>query len=208
VTFEDPGYVKAAEMLQDLVKKGYFPEGVNALDEDLSEASSLLYNKKAGMYLMGTWFLSVAKQQFPDMLDQLDFFPFPAVEDGKGDPSNLVGSPGQDYMSVTTTSENMEVAYDYFTSQVMSDEWISSMIENGYIPPVKGASDMLTDPMLKKSAGYFEAAKRVQVYYDQFLPPAMGQKHLDLVQALFGLAMTPEEVAKGHEAAILEELNK
>jgi raffinose/stachyose/melibiose transport system substrate-binding protein len=208
VTFEDPGYVKAIGMLQDLVKKGYFPEGVNALDEDLAEAAALLYNKSAGMYLMGTWFYSVAKDQFSDMVDQLDFFPFPAVEDGKGDPGNLVGSPGQDYMSVTTTSENMETAYAYFTSQVMSDSWIKSMVENGYIPPVKGASAMLEDPIMKKSAGYFEAAKRVQVYYDQFLPPSVAQKHLDLVQALFALDMTPEEIAKAHEEAVLAEINK
>jgi len=36
----------------------------------------------------------------------------------------------------------------------------------------------------------------------------MGEKHKDLVQALFGLTITPEEMAKGHEKAILEELKK
>ena len=207
-SFEDPGYIKAGEMLQELVKKGYFPEGVNSLDEDLSEASSLIYNQKAGMYLMGSWFIGVAKEQYPDMMEQLDFFVFPAVEDGKGDPSNLVGSPGQDYLSVTSTSENMDAAFKYFTDQLMSESWVASMIENGYIPPIKGASAMLTDPMLKKSAEYFEAAKRVQVYYDQFLPPSVAQAHLDAVQGLFGLTMTPADAAKAQEAALQAELKK
>ncbi len=208
VTFEDPAYIKAGEMIQELVKKGYFPEGVNGLDEDLSQASSLLYTKKAGMYLMGTWFLSVAKENFSDMMDQLDFFMFPAIEDGKGDPANLIGSPGQDYHAVTTTSENMDAAFEFIKTQVMNDVWVKAMVDNGYVPPVKGASDLVEDPALKKIAASFEAAGSVQVYYDQFMPPAMGEVHKDSVQALFGLQMTPEDAARAHEKAIQEALAK
>jgi hypothetical protein len=36
----------------------------------------------------------------------------------------------------------------------------------------------------------------------------MGEKHKDLVQALFGLEMTPQQVADAHEKAIQEELGK
>ncbi|PIE32982.1 ABC transporter substrate-binding protein [candidate division KSB3 bacterium] len=208
VTFEDPAYIKAGEMIQELVEKGYFPEGVNGLDEDLSQASALLYTKKAGMYLMGTWFLSTAMKSYPDMMDQLDFFPFPAVEEGKGDPSNLVGSPGQDYACVTTTSENMDTAFEFLKTQVMNETWIQAMADNGLVPPVKGASDIVTDPMLKKIAASFEAASGVQVYYDQFMPPAMGEVHKNTTQALFGLEMSPEDVSKAHEEAIQAELNK
>lgn len=208
VTFEDPAYIKAGEMIQDLVKKGYFPEGVNGLDEDLSQASALLYTKKAGMYLMGTWFLGGAQQNYPDMMDQLDFFPFPAVEGGKGDPSNLIGSPGQDYMCVATTSEYIDVAFEYLKQHVMSEGWVQAMVENGYVPPVKGASDMVTDPMLQKIAASFEGAKSVQVYYDQFMPPTMGEVHKNATQALFGLEMSPEDVANAHEKALQEEMSK
>ena len=208
VTFEDPSYIKAGEMIQDLVKKGYFPEGVNGLDEDLSQASALLYTKKAGMYLMGSWFMSAANKNYPDMMDQLDFFNFPAIEDGKGDPSNLVGSPGQDYHVVTSTSENMDAAFEFLKTQVMNEAWVESMLAQGLVPPVKGAADMITDPLPKKIAESFEAAKGVQVYYDQFMPPAMGEVHKNTVQALFGLEMSPEEVAKAHEEAIQAELNK
>ena len=208
VTFEDPGYIKAGEMIQDLVKKGYFPEGVNGLDEDLSQASALLYTKKAGMYLMGTWFMSGANKNYPDMMDQLDFFNFPAVEGGKGDPSNLIGSPGQDYTCVTSTSENMETAFEFLKTEVMNEAWIQSMVEQGLVPPVKGATERISDPMQKKIAESFEAAGGVQVYYDQFMPPAMGEVHKNTVQALFGLEMSPEDVSKAHEEAIQAELSK
>ncbi|PID58638.1 ABC transporter substrate-binding protein [candidate division KSB3 bacterium] len=208
VTFADPAYIKAGEMIQELVKKGYFPEGVNGLDEDLSQASALLYTKKAGMYLMGTWFLSEAMRNYPDMMDQLDFFPFPAVEGGAGDPSNLIGSPGQDYACVTTSSENMDAAFEFLKTQVMNPAWVQAMASNGLVPPVKGASDLVTDPMLKKIARSFEAANGVQVYYDQFMPPAMGEVHKNSTQALFGLELSPEDVAKAHEEALQVELNQ
>ncbi|MCP4399485.1 MAG: extracellular solute-binding protein, partial [bacterium] len=208
VTFEDPDYIKAGEMIQDLVKKGYFPEGVNGLDEDLSQASALLYTKKAGMYLMGTWFMSGANKNYPDMMDQLNFFNFPAVEGGKGDPSNLIGSPGQDYSCVSSTSENMDTAFEFLKTEVMNEAWIQSMVGQGLVPPVKGAAELISDPMQKKIAESFEAAGGVQVYYDQFMPPAMGEVHKNTVQALFGLEMSPEDVSKAHEEAIQAELSK
>ena len=208
VTFEDPAYIKAGEMLQELTKRGYFPEGVNGLDEDLMQASSLLYTQKAGMYLMGSWFLSVAKENFTDMMDQLDFFVFPAVEEGKGDPTNLIGSPGQDYYTVASTSEHLDAVFEFIKTQVMNEAWINAMVTNGYVPPVKNASELVEDPALKKIAASFGAAGSVQVYYDQFMPPAMGEVHKDAVQALIGLEMTPEDVAKAHEKALLEEMNK
>lgn len=208
VTFEDPGFVKAGEMLQDLVKKGYFVEGFNGMDEDLRNAAALLETGKAGMYLMGTWYLGGAHSNAPEVADQIDFFPFPAVEGGKGDPTNLIGSPGQDYLSISTTCKDKEAALKYLKEFIMNESWIQALVKNGLVPPVKNGADLISDPVLKKVAESFQAAGHVQVYYDQFLPPAMGEKHKDLVQALFGLTMTPEEVAKAHEAAMQEELNK
>jgi raffinose/stachyose/melibiose transport system substrate-binding protein len=90
----------------------------------------------------------------------------------------------------------------------MDQAYIESLAKNGYIPPVQNASSYVSDPMMKKMAKAFEAAGHVQVYYDQYLPPAMGEKHKDLIQSLFGLKISPKEVAQAHEKAILEELNK
>lgn len=208
VTFEDPGYVKAGELLQELVNKGYFAEGFNGMDEDLQTADALIANGKAGMFLMGSWYLGRVRTNTPDIAEQIDLFPFPAFEGGKGDPTNLIGSPGQDYLSITANTKNKAAALKYLTEYQMNEKWIKSAVEGGYIPPVKGVSELMDDPLLKKIAESFEKAGRVQVYYDQFLSPAMGEKHKDLVQALFGLEMTPQEVAKAHEEALQAELNK
>ncbi len=51
-----------------------------------------------------------------------------------------------------------------------------------------------------------EAASATQLWYDQYLPPAVSTVHLDTCQELFGLTMTPEEAAKQLQAA-MEEYN-
>ena len=51
-------------------------------------------------------------------------------------------------------------------------------------------------------------AKYIQAFYDQFLPPAMGELHKDTVQALFGKTMTPQEAAQKMEAKAKEDLVK
>ena len=112
------------------------------------------------------------------------------------------------YFSIASTTKNKAMALEFMKSYIMNQSYIEFISQNGYIPPVKNSSSYVDDPMMKKMAETFENAGHVQVYYDQFLPPAMGEKHKDLVQSLFGLKITPEEVAKAHEEAILEELNK
>ena len=101
------------------------------------------------------------------------------------------------------------MAMKFLTEYIMNQSYIEFIVDKGgYVPPVKNAASYVSDPMMKKIAETFEAAGHVQVYYDQFMSPAMGEKHKDLVQSLFGLTITPEEMAKGHEEAILEELNQ
>jgi raffinose/stachyose/melibiose transport system substrate-binding protein len=94
----DPKYVKAAQALQDMGKKGYFPEGVTNLDQ--SGAYSLLLNGKAAMMYGLSNFLFNVNDPAQDKVgaDNIGFMPFPAVKGGKGTidqyPAN-VGSPNE-----------------------------------------------------------------------------------------------------------------
>jgi raffinose/stachyose/melibiose transport system substrate-binding protein len=207
-TFESPGYVRAGQALQDWVKAGYFPPGFNGMDEDTGQSRMLLFSQKAGVELMGNWFIGQATKESPETLAQLDFFPFPSVDGGKGDPTNLIGSPGQNYFSITTASKSKAKALEFLTKFIMSKAYIESLAGTGNVPPVKGASTYMTDPLMKKVALAFENAAHVQLYYDQFLSPSMGELHKDLVQSLMGLSLTPQEVAAKHEQAIAAEAKK
>ncbi|MFE3518232.1 ABC transporter substrate-binding protein [Streptomyces sp. NPDC059166] len=89
----DPEYVKAAEEIAALGKKGYFGKGVGSIDYDT--AMNQFLAGKAAMFYMGSWALaniSDAKQNKVGA-ENVGFMPFPAVSGGKGSadqyPSNV-----------------------------------------------------------------------------------------------------------------------
>ncbi|MFJ2259321.1 ABC transporter substrate-binding protein [Streptomyces sp. NPDC087844] len=89
----DPEYVKAAQEVADLGKKGYFGKGVGSIDYDTSMNEFL--NGEAGMLYMGSWALANIADEKQNKVgaDNVGFMPFPAVEGGKGSieqyPSNV-----------------------------------------------------------------------------------------------------------------------
>lgn len=194
-------FVKAGELLQDLVQRGAFPRGFQSMDEDLAQSRNLLYTDRAAMYLMGSWAYGVIMAENPELLQHLDFFVFPAVEGGKGDPSNMVGTPGDNYFSISEKCEHKEYAVK-FLKYLSDDNAAQMLLDNGHIPPFgQNIAERIDDPLMKKLYETISSAQQVQLWYDQFLPPELAAVHLDTTQALFGLEMTPEEAAQTMEAA-------
>jgi raffinose/stachyose/melibiose transport system substrate-binding protein len=87
---------------------------------------------------------------------------------------------------------------------LIDDESVQIRVENGRIPPVVGVSEMLADPVLQEVIGLVENAESVQLWYDQYLPPELGEVHKDIMQTLFGMEITPEEAAAMHQQAIVD----
>ena len=80
------------------------------------------------------------------------------------------------------------------------------MVEVGKIPPTKNAGDLVTDGVTKQILDAATGASSVQLWYDQYLPPAVAQAHLDSCQELFGLTTTPEEAGKTFQTAMQDYL--
>ncbi|MFF2327157.1 MULTISPECIES: ABC transporter substrate-binding protein [unclassified Streptomyces] len=89
----DPEYVKAAQEIADLGKKGYFGKGVGSIDYDT--AFNQFLTGKAAMFYMGSWALTdiADPKQNTVGAENIGFMPFPAVSGGKGSadqyPSNV-----------------------------------------------------------------------------------------------------------------------
>ncbi|MEU6841728.1 extracellular solute-binding protein [Streptomyces sp. NPDC046716] len=89
----DPQYVKAAQEIADLGKKGYFGKGVGSIDYDT--AANQFLTGKAAMFYMGSWALTNIADKKANTVgaDNIGFMPFPAVSGGKGSidqyPSNV-----------------------------------------------------------------------------------------------------------------------
>lgn len=204
-SFEDECFQWAGEKIQEWVQKGYFPEGVNSLDEDAGQAKQLIYQESAAMMLTGSWYTGTFSTDSPEFYEKMDWFSFPAVDGSDADTSIQIGTIGDQFVSFNCEGEKLDAAFEC-ASYYASDEAQQVMVENGKIPPTKDAESLVTDPISKKVLEAANGASSTQLWWDQYLAPEVAQVHLDTCQELFGLTMTPEEADAQLQAA-MEEYN-
>ncbi len=204
-SFEDECFRWAGEKIQEWVQKGYFPEGVNSLDEDAGQAKQLIYQESAAMMLTGSWYTGTFSTDSPEFYEKIDWFSFPAVDGSDADTSIQIGTIGDQFVSFNCEGEKLDAAFEC-ASYYASDEAQQVMVENGKIPPTKNAESLVTDPISKKVLEAANNASSTQLWWDQYLAPEVAQVHLDTCQELFGLTMTPEEADAQLQAA-MEEYN-
>ena len=80
----DPGFIEAAQVVQDMGLNGYFGEGVNTLD--YAPAQDLFLQGKAAMYYMGSWAVRDFNNPEVNLIgaDNIGFFNIPLVDGGAG----------------------------------------------------------------------------------------------------------------------------
>lgn len=192
----------AGTTIEDWVKKGYFPEGVNSLSADDGEDRALLY-QGAGMMLHGSWSVGSIKSENPDFYKNLGCFAFPTLDGSSADQSIVVGTLGDNFISFNCTGEKLQEAFkvaQYYSTQ----EWEDKAIENGKVPPLKTATS--EEPAWKDILSVLNGASSVQLWWDQYLPSAVADVHKSASQKLFDCSATPEDVAKEQQDALDEYL--
>jgi len=201
-SFTDPSFVQAGQKLQDLIALDPFQSGYLGATHDQMQAD--FGNGKCAMELSGQWAPSVESANSADKkgVANLGMFNFPAIEGGVGDVSDVVGggngfaigknAPPEaiDFVKYLTSAENQKLIAAHGTG----------------IPVVKGGEAGLTDPNMQAVQKAFAAAKYFQLYYDQYLPPAMGSVLNDAVQGIFAGTSTPQQAAQTIEDSAKQEL--
>ncbi len=202
-SFTDAPFVDAGKKVQELLALQPFQDGF--LGATYGDEATAMGNGKAAMELMGQWAPAVEKDNSADKKgigDNLGWFPFPAVEGGKGDPGDAVGGGNGFGIGKNASPEAVD-----FVKYLSRKESQVQMAEAGFIiPVVKGGEAGLKDPLTIQLQKSFAAAKYFQLYYDQALPPAMGSVINDSVQGLFAGKLTPEQLAQAVEDSAKTEL--
>jgi len=197
-SFTDPAFIEAGRRIQELVKAGAFAEGYNGLDYDVGASRRLLYSGKAAMELIGTWEASTILGENPEFYKKLDFFQFPTVPGGKGSPTTVLGTIGDNFFSISSACKEPDAAFKLIQS-LTDDISAQARLDDKRIIPVKGLKT--SDPFLNRVMKLVADASSVQFWYDQELSPNLAQVHLNTTQALFGLSITPEAAAQQMEDA-------
>ncbi len=195
--FNDEPFVQAYDMLEEIVRSGYFNEGYNTLDNDAGQPKQLLYSGKAAMYLMGTWELELIKDENPDFYSRMGVFPFPTIEGGKGNAIDAVGTLGDNFYSISTACEYPDEAFSMI-QYLIDDTSTEERIAANKIPPLKGVK--VSDPLQQDVLDIVSQAEYIQLWYDQFFNAEIAAAHLEITQAAYALDVTPEEAADQFQA--------
>lgn len=153
------------------------------------------------MLLCGSWYTGTFATDSEEFYEKIGWFPFPAIEGSQADPSIMIGTVGDQFIVFNCEGEKLEAAFECAEAH-LSDEVIDFEVENGKIPPVVGIEDKLTDPITQEVVEAANNASEIQLWYDQYLPPAVSTAHLDGLQEVFGLTMTPQEAQESMQKAM------
>ncbi len=195
-SFADPPFVKAGQLLQQLVAAHPFENGF--LGSDYTTEQTLMGNGKAAMELMGQWApANNAAASVDKKGAQLSFFPFPAIPGGAGDPTDVQG--GGNGFAIGKNAPPETIDFVRFLTSATNQRNLAQ--KAALLPPVTAASDGVTDPNMQSVVKTASNAHYFQLYYDQFLPPAMAQVAVDSTQALFAGTASPADTAQKLEAS-------
>jgi len=202
-SFSDKPFVQAGEKLNELIALQPFENGFLGLG--YNDEAALMGNGKAGMELMGQWAPDFNKNSSTDKKgigDNMGFFPFPSVEGGAGAPTDVMGGGNGIAVGKNAPPE----AVDFLRSLTSVNNQRLMALHNLAMPVVKGAEDSIQDPLLKELQATLSQAKYFQLYYDQYLPPAIGDAVKDATEGLFAGTLTPDKAAQMIETTAATEL--
>lgn len=208
-SFESDAFMYAAETIQKWINAGYFPDGVNSLNTDDGQDRGLMYTEEAAMMLHGSWQAASMKNDNAEWYTaNISYFAFPELETSAADQSIVVGtSIGNGFSFNTgTDQEKLDACFVLATQYYNDDTYNQAQLAAGTIPSINGMGDTIEDPCMQQIWADFSGASNVQLWYDQYLPPAVSEAHQSTCQEIFGLTMTPEEANKTLQAAMAKYL--
>ena len=201
-SFTDAPFVTAGDQLAELVALEPFPEGYLGLS--YGDQASAFGNGLAAMELMGQWGpgFSASQSESGEGVAALRWCPFPAVEGGAGAAGDVLG--GGDGFAVGVNASDAAVDFLKFLTSETGQRRIA---EEGMTPiTIKGLDDTVDSDWLGQIIEARNGAEYFQLYYDQFLPPAVGGVVNDAIQELYAGVASAEDVAAQIEDSAAFEL--
>lgn len=130
---DDPSVVAAMDVVAELADAGVVNDSLNAIADD--EGAQLFFQEVAAMHPIGSWLVSWAIEEAPDL--EFDYFNLPAIE-GEADPGSVM-AVATGYV-VNAESPNIELAVEFLT-MFSSPEFTAEMVAAGGTPMASGAMD-------------------------------------------------------------------
>ncbi|SLM98159.1 sugar ABC transporter sugar-binding protein [Corynebacterium xerosis] len=205
----DDAVVEMGTKVEELLAAKAFVEGFESMAADSNTDQALMWSDKAALMLHGGWTYGGMKSGGGSFVQdgRLGYGPFPTIEGGKGELTNLVGNPaGYVSLSATATDEQKTVAKSFFAEGLMTDAVSEALIVSGSVPVVKGQDEALA---ASDDADYLQwvytsmqDAPSFTQSWDQALQPTAAEELLVNTEQLFLGKVTPEQFAENMNATL------
>ncbi|MCK4418206.1 extracellular solute-binding protein [Candidatus Aerophobetes bacterium] len=183
--FTDPGYVEALKRMDYVDNQGFFNEGYQGVTY---EESQPLFAEGMGTMF---WSWTSGMMDYPPKFEW-GLFTFPAIPEGKGDQSYIVG--GVQGFCVAKDSQNREEAIQFLrfiTRQDIAKMWV----QTGKVSAVKGATTEETVPMKETliDKRKIEQAGGIEVWLDRLIEVSIAEEYMNVIQGVLMGDMSAEE---------------
>lgn len=211
-SFGSEAFIFASDKIQDWVKKGYFPDGVNSLSPDDGQDKQLMYDGSCAMMLHGSWMAgSMAADNQEWYEENIGVFRWPEDTEAKakGVPQDVeIGTAIGNAFNFNSKGDQakLEAMYVLATQYFNDDIYNKEQMEHLNTPSIKGYEAQVVDPNMKVITEVFFNASNVQLWYDQYLPASVTEVHKDSMSALFGLEKNGAEIGEAQDKAMKEAL--
>lgn len=172
--FSDECWLKSADDLKAFADTKPFNEGflTTSAQQGAGSSAGMIANHKAAMELMGAWNPGVIQDLTPDgkPLPDLGWFPFPAVDGGKGDPSAMMG--GADGFSCHADAPDVCVDFLNFVAKKEHQEGYSKAFNT--LPASTEAQGVIEDPALQDILSSYNDTAYMITWLDTLLGQNVG----------------------------------
>ncbi|MCC2336496.1 ABC transporter substrate-binding protein [Cellulomonas wangsupingiae] len=174
MNFDDPCWTEAGQAYADFAGIEPFNNGflTTTAQQGAGSSAGLLANHQAAMELMGAWNPGVIAGLTPDgePLADLGWFPFPAIEGGKGDATAMMG--GVDgYACHVDAPDACADFLNFYMKQEHQEGYAEAFVT---LPASKDAQGAVTDPALQDVLASYNDAAYVSVWLDTLLGQNVG----------------------------------
>ena len=167
LAFDDPCWLKAGQDVQDFTTSKPFNNGflTTSAQQGAGSSAGLLANHKVAMELMGAWDPGVIASLTPDTkpLPDLDWFPFPEITGGAGQPGSILG--GVDGFSCSVQAPK-QACTDFLNYIVTTPVQIANYKAFNSPPVNSEAQQVVTEPYLKSVVAAYNKAPYVSSWLD------------------------------------------
>lgn len=159
------------------------------------EAVTFMANEEAAMYLIGDFIRDEVRANFPDMIDDLDFFQFPII-----DPDMPVGEDAPtDGWFLSVNGENPEAAREFLRflgSQEVQQVYLDEL---GRLPTRTDVDLSGLDEITQRGIALVQSADVVAQFYDRDTPPEMADAGMDAFMAFWDDPQDIEDILEDLE---------